>query len=88
MTWGLNPFSPENFVPMPRTESAAKAQGWTKEKSCDEVNGNRYMFKGDRTVLLIFNTHGDIAGIAAALPKGYFNSQTQLKNKPSGFTCR
>src|SRR5579883_712007 len=70
VTWGLNPFSPSYFVAMPRTESDARAQGWTREKSCPEVNGNRYVFMGDRAVILIFNMFGDIAGIATALPKG------------------
>lgn len=70
VTWGLNPFSPDVFVSMPRTETEARAQGWTKEKGCPQVNGNRYMFTGDRSVLLIYNANGDIAGISSALPKG------------------
>ena len=39
------------------------------EKSCAQVNGNRYILKGDRSVILIFNSAGQIAGIASALPK-------------------
>jgi hypothetical protein len=74
VTWGINPFSHENFVGMPLTEADAKAQGWTKEKSCGEVNGNRYMFMGDTAVLLIYNTHGNISGLATALPKGIIHS--------------
>lgn len=70
VTWGANPFSQNNFVAMPRTETEARAKGWTKEKSCPEVNGNRYMFTGDTSNLLIFDANGDIAGIASTLPKG------------------
>lgn len=70
VTWGLNPFSSENFVAMPRTETEARSKGWTKEKSCPEVKGNRYMFMGDTANLLIFDANGDIAGIASTLPKG------------------
>ena len=70
VTWGINPFSSDNFVGMPLTEADAKAQGWTKEKGCGEVNGNRYMFMGDTAVMLIYNAHGNISGLATALPKG------------------
>jgi len=70
VTWGINPLSSQNFVAMPRTQKEAIAQGWTPEKNCSEVNGNRYMFAGDRAVLLVFNTAGNIAAIATAIPKG------------------
>lgn len=83
VTWGINPFSPDHFVSMPRTETDARAQGWTKEKSCPEVNGNRYMFMGDRSTLLIFNANGDIAGISSALPKGKGRGQFIVTGKYS-----
>jgi len=54
---------------MPRTVSEAVQKGWTLEKSCAQVNGNRYILKGDKSVILIFNSSGRIAGIASALPK-------------------
>ena len=82
VTWGINPFSPDNFVGMPLTEADAKAQGWTKEKGCGEVNGNRYMFMGDTAVMLIYNTHGNISGLATAVPKG-IHSFVQFNIIPS-----
>ncbi len=55
---------------MPRTEQEAKNKGWIREKGCENgVNGNRYVLNGDRTVMLIFNKGGIIAGIAAAVDK-------------------
>lgn len=58
VTWGINPFSSSHFVKMPRTEAEAIKEGWTREKNCSTVNGNRYMFKGDRAVLLSYNAAG------------------------------
>lgn len=40
------------------------------EKSCAQVNGNRYILNGDRSVILIFNSAGVIAGIGSSIPKG------------------
>ena len=85
VTWGINPFSSESFASLPRSEKEAIANGWTKEKSCGQVNGNRYVLKGDRAVMLIFAKSGLIAGIATAIPKGLpFNfpsaAQKQLFN--------
>ncbi len=70
VTWGINPFGSGNFVSLPRTEQEAIGKGWAKEKSCGQVNGNRYVLKGDRAVMLIFAKSGLIAGIASAIPKG------------------
>ena len=70
VTWGINPFGSNNFVSMPRTEQEALTKGWTREKNCSVVNGNRYILKGDRAVMLIFSKSGLIAGIASAIPKG------------------
>ena len=70
VTWGINPLSSDYFVSLPRTEQEAIGKGWAKEKSCGQVNGNRYVLKGDRAVMLIFAKSGLIAGIASAIPKG------------------
>ena len=43
VTWGINPFSSNNFAPLPRTENEAIQKGWTKEKDCSQVLGNRYV---------------------------------------------
>ena len=70
VTWGINPFGSNNFVSLPRTEQEARNKGWVKEKNCSQVNGNRYILKGDNAVLLIFSSSGLIAGIASQIPKG------------------
>ena len=69
VTWGMNPLSSGNYVSMPRTVNDAITQGWKLEKSCGQVNGNRYILNNDRAVLLIFDTRGKIAGIATSFPK-------------------
>jgi len=52
VTWGINPFGSGNFVSLPRTEQEAIGKGWAKEKSCGQVNGNRYVQPtGDRLVI-------------------------------------
>ncbi|CAF0898530.1 unnamed protein product [Brachionus calyciflorus] len=70
VTWGINPFNSKNFQSLPRTEAEAVSLGWTKEKNCSQVNGNRYIFNNDNAVLLIFDVRGIIAGIATSIPKG------------------
>ncbi|XP_066275099.1 uncharacterized protein [Branchiostoma lanceolatum] len=68
VTWGENPFT--SFRSLPRTVDAADAAGWKLEKSCGQVNGNRYILNGDPAVLLVFNAEGNIGGIATKVPKG------------------
>lgn len=68
--WGPVPLPNEYFISMPRTVSDALSQGWLPEKNCSQVNGNRYTFKDDRAVILVFNSQGIIAGISTAIPKG------------------
>lgn len=70
VTWGPNLLNWQYFDAMPRTVPDAVAAGWVLEKSCSQVNGNRYILDGDRSILLIFNSAGYIAGIASAIPKG------------------
>lgn len=70
VTWGPNPLSSYYFNSMPRTVQDAVNQNWKLEKSCSQVNGNRYILNGDRSVILIFNSAGRIAGIASSIPKG------------------
>lgn len=70
VTWGPNPLSSSYFNSMPRTRDAAIQAGWKLEKSCAQVNGNRYTLNDSRQVILIFNTAGRIAGIASMIPKG------------------
>ena len=69
VTWGMNPFDSNNYASLPRSETDAKKKGWTKESDCSSTNGIHYVLKGDRSVILIFKADGNIAGIAAAIPK-------------------
>jgi hypothetical protein len=69
VTWsGRNPS--KAFNSLPKTVNDAVLVGWKLEKSCGQVNGNRYILNGDNAVLLIFNAAGNIAGIATKVPKG------------------
>lgn len=70
VTWGYNPLEQRIFESMPKTESEAQSKGWIKEKSCGQINGNRYILDNDRSVLLVYNALGKIAGIATSIPKG------------------
>ena len=70
VTWGPNPLSSSYFNSMPRTVTDAINAGWKLEKTCGQVNGNRYILNGSREVILIFNVAGRIAGIAGMIPKG------------------
>ena len=82
VTWGINPFGSNNFVSLPRTEQEAISKGWVREKNCSEVNGNRYILKGDNSVLLVFARSGLIAGIASQLPKNLpFNFPSAAQQK-------
>jgi hypothetical protein len=67
-TWGINPFG-NAYVSLPRTTKDAVVAGWVMDKNCSQINGNRYVLKGDRMVMLLFNADGDIAGISAGVPK-------------------
>jgi len=82
VTWGPNPLSSYYFNSMPRTVEDAVYYGWVLEKDCSKYNGNRYILNGDRSVILIFNTAGRIAGIATAFSKGQrfdYPSEKQAK---------
>lgn len=68
-TWGVNLFNSNNFDSLPRIEFEARNKGWIKEKDCSQSIGNRYTLNGDRSVILIYDISGKIAGIASAIPK-------------------
>lgn len=79
VTWGLNPFT--SFDSMPLTVNEAVKKGRKLEKGCDQVNGNRYILNGDRAVILVFDTSNNIAGIATSFPKNLpFNFPMQLQS--------
>jgi hypothetical protein len=69
VTWGINPLDPQYFQSVPITEQDAVKSGWTLEKDCSKINGRRYVKQKDRSVLLVFDASGAMAGIASAMPK-------------------
>lgn len=75
VTWGVNPFGPA-FADLPRTVRAAERARWTKVSACGDagVPGERYVLKGDESVVLIFNVGGEIAGMATHVPKANVES--------------
>jgi hypothetical protein len=70
VTWGINPFNSQYFQSVPLFEQDAIKAGWKMERDCSKVNGKRYLKDNDRSVLLVFDASGSIAGIASAIPKG------------------
>jgi hypothetical protein len=82
LEWKTLRYREYRFDPLPLTESLAISAGWQKEKSCGEVNGNRYILNNDKISILIFNAQGSIAGAAMAIPKNSSNgypSKSQAK---------
>lgn len=47
----------------------AISAGWTMDRNCSQMNGNRFIKNGDRAVMLLFGAQGQIAGISAGIPK-------------------
>ena len=69
VTWGINPLDSNYFQSVPINEQNAIKAGWKLEKDCSQINGRRYVKGNDRSVLLVFDSNGGIAGIATAVPK-------------------
>uniref|UniRef100_A0A0B7AT02 DOMON domain-containing protein n=1 Tax=Arion vulgaris TaxID=1028688 RepID=A0A0B7AT02_9EUPU len=70
MRWDVNPFN--MFFAKPTTEEDAVKENYVKISDCD-VNapwrGARYIKGNDRSVTLLFDVNGHIAGIQAGIPK-------------------
>jgi hypothetical protein len=69
VTWGINPFSSDIFVSVPRFEIDAIGLGWKLDKDCSQINGKRYILNNDRAVMLVFGANRYISGIATSFPK-------------------
>jgi len=58
---------------MPRTSQDAESQGWTKASTdCQNggtFHGNRYFYKGDYTMAILYDINGVVAGIQMILKK-------------------
>lgn len=70
VTFGTNIFRSGVFDALPRTEAAARSDGWTKIAECDESSnfrGRRYVKNNDHAVILLFDVNGYIAGIQCGL---------------------
>ncbi|PAA69604.1 hypothetical protein BOX15_Mlig030495g1 [Macrostomum lignano] len=70
--FGMNPLS--NFVQMPRTVADATSQGFKQETNCDgaanKFLGRRFVHRnGDRSIMLLYDVNGIIAGIQTNVPK-------------------
>ena len=71
VTFGLNPFNSNYFASLPLTEQRAIQSGWTKDKDCSQgFRGSRYVLKGDKAILLVYDQSGNIAAIGTNIPKG------------------
>lgn len=70
--FGMNPLS--NFIQMPRTAGDALKEGFQQETECDGAKnkflGRRFVHKsGDRSIMLLYDVNGVIAGIQTHVPK-------------------
>lgn len=65
VTWG-------KFSGLPIKESVARELNWQKTASCNDANyfrGNRYVLNNDKSVMLLFDYKGKIAGIQYGILK-------------------
>jgi len=82
VTWNINPF--KGFDTMPRQISENKDFEF-KDDLCatggGKLIGQRYWYKKDPTVSLLFDKNGYIAGIQTSIPKSQFTPYPNLKDK-------
>ncbi|KAK3609729.1 hypothetical protein CHS0354_011421 [Potamilus streckersoni] len=72
VTWGIDPFNPNNFACMPKTEQEAMSDGWVKKSYCSAERhfvGMRYWKNQDPSVMLLYDIKGYIAGIQTGITK-------------------
>jgi charged multivesicular body protein 7 len=73
VTWDLNPFNPNRFSHLPRTESDAKSAGWEKIgdgcEGSESFLGQRYRDPKDfREAAILLFSNGRVVGIQTRMP--------------------
>jgi hypothetical protein len=84
-TWSLNPFNPYAFQSLPRDLSGDIGDFKLRDNQCDTPNANfvgqRYWYKEDPAVTLLYDKNGIIAGIQTSLLKSVYTPSDYLKNQ-------
>ncbi|KAL3847552.1 hypothetical protein ACJMK2_018457 [Sinanodonta woodiana] len=72
VTWGMDPFDPNYFVSMPRTQQDALSEGWVMKSDCNagrHFAGRRCWKDNDPSVMILYDVNGYIAGIQIGISK-------------------
>jgi len=85
VTWNPNPFSKWGFVGVPRDLTGDLGNFHSRDNQCQVAGakflGQRYWWKDDPALTLLYDTNGIIAGIQTSLPKSAFTPPATLTNK-------
>jgi charged multivesicular body protein 7 len=85
VTWNANPLSSWGFDKMPRTLDENKGQFQLKDDQCagegNKFVGQRYWYKQDPALVLLFDKNGIIAGIQTSALKSKFTPDPKSKDK-------
>lgn len=83
-TWSLNPFSPWAFQSQPRDLQHIGDYTF-RDNQCQISNakflGQRYWYKQDPALTLLFDTNGIIAGMQTSIPKATYTPSDYLENR-------
>lgn len=84
VTWSLNPFNSWGFDSVPRDLSGKLGDYQLKDDQCKAANakflGQRYQYKQDPAMSLLYDTKGIIAGIQTSIPKTKLTPSAYLAN--------
>jgi len=76
VTWSLNPFNKWAFNSMPRSLSENLGGFEARDNQCQNSDakfvGQRYWYKKDPALTLLYDAQGTIAGIQTSIPKSNF----------------
>jgi len=82
VTWNINPFKGFDYLPRQLSENK---EFELKDDLCKTAGGKmlgqRYWYKKDPTVMLLFDKNGHIAGIQTSVLKSKYTPFPNLKNK-------
>jgi charged multivesicular body protein 7 len=85
VTWSLNPFNTWAFNTLPRDATGKMGDFHQRDNQCTADNpkfvGQRYIYKDDPAVGLIFDKNGIIAGIQTSALKTDFTPPAYLTNR-------
>jgi len=85
VTWSMNPFNPWAFKSLPRDLSGPIDGFALRDNQCQISNakflGQRYWYKQDPALTLLYDNNGIIAGMQTSVPKANYTPSSYLKNR-------